>query len=115
MYQDAFIVNTTIPANNQPLSCATATDTGYTMAIAIDTGGALPGLFKNYSDTSAAGSKTNGVGTPFVVSAAGQSFLLTQSLGNGDKKLFDCQGKSCDKGLNNTGTLGKRKTWVQRR
>jgi type IV pilus assembly protein PilY1 len=115
MYQDAFIVNTTIPANNLPLSCSTATDTGYTMAIAVDTGGALTGLFKNYSDTSAAGSQTNGVGTPFVVSAAGQSFLLTQSLGNGDKTLFDCQGKSCDKGLNKTGTLGKRKTWIQRR
>ncbi|HWM65072.1 MAG TPA: PilC/PilY family type IV pilus protein [Steroidobacteraceae bacterium] len=115
MYQDALIVNTTIPANNSPVSCATATDTGYTMAVAIDTGGVLPGFFKNYSDTNAAGAQTNGVGTPFVVSAAGQSFLLTQSLGNGSKRLFDCQGKTCDKGLNNTGTIGKRRTWIQRR
>ena len=116
MYQNAFVVNTTIPAANSATSCAAVTDTGYTLAVSVSTGGLLPGLFKNYNDTSAAGSQTNGTGTPFVVMAAGQSFLITQSLGNGlTTGPFKCVGKLCSTQVGNVGATGKRVTWIQRR
>jgi type IV pilus assembly protein PilY1 len=123
MYQNAFLVNTTIPAQNSATSCTTATDTGYTMAVSVTSGGVLTGFFKNYSDTAAAGSQTNGVGTPFVVLAAGQAFMMTQTLGNGagggvaGKTPILCKpgDRTCEQGLNNVGATGKRVTWIERR
>lgn len=86
-YNGAFIVNTTIPPNNSPLSCAASTETGDTIVVAIDTGGAIKNFFPNYSDASAAGEMINGVGTPFVLLAGGSAQLLTQTVssnsGNG--------------------------------
>lgn len=118
LYQDAFVVNTTIPANNSPVSCQANIDTGYTVAVSVGTGGLIPSFFKNYSDTSAAASQTNGTGTPFMVMAGGQSFLLTQSLGQGNTSgpigcpvgALYCSGQTAT-----IGPKGRRLTWIQRR
>jgi type IV pilus assembly protein PilY1 len=130
MYQNTLIVNTTIPAVNTPTSCQIAHDTGNTIALSISTGGVSttgPGgtgnnFFKNTTDTNAAGSLTNGTGTPFIVLAGGNAFLLTQSLGDGTTTPpsgpgppLTCTTQSCTGGLNQTGPTGKRLTWIQRR
>lgn len=118
LFQSAFIVNTTIPANNSPLSCAAAIDTGFTVAISVSTGGVIPNFFKNYNDTSAAGSQTNGTGTPFVVTAGGNAFLLTQTNGQGCKTCpIPCKpgDKTCSAPTPLNGPTGKRLTWIQRR
>lgn len=123
LYQNALLVNTTIPANNSPTDCKVTHDTGNTIGIAADTGGAIPGFFVNVStDASVAGSQTNATGTPFVVLAGGNSFVLTQSLGDGQVSggVLSCPAGNlfCDGHLhpNQPGTNnGKRVTWVERR
>jgi type IV pilus assembly protein PilY1 len=127
MYQNTLIVNTTIPAVNSPTSCQIVHDTGNTIALSISTGGASTtasgvNFFKNTTDTNAAGTATNGTGTPFIILAGSDAFLLTQSVGDGATAPpsgpgppLNCTGQSCTGGLNQTGPTGKRVTWIQRR
>jgi type IV pilus assembly protein PilY1 len=121
LYQKAFIVNTTIPANNSPTNCQVSTDTGDTIAISAATGGVIPGFFKNTTDTNSAGNQTNGTGTPFVVTTAGKAFLLTQTLGNlptqPPNPPIRCipGSQTCSGQIPPPGVTGKRLTWVERR
>jgi type IV pilus assembly protein PilY1 len=115
-YQNAFLVNTTIPANNAPTSCQVSHDKGDTIAISLVTGGSLNGFFRNTTDTNAAGSQTNGTGSPIIVLAGGQGSLLTQSLGDGaNNNVTACTTQSCTSGIKITGSTGKRLTWIERR
>jgi type IV pilus assembly protein PilY1 len=125
LYGNAFTVNTTMAAVNSPKVCAETHETGSTIAIALTTGGAS-GIFKNTTDTNAAGGGTNGTGTPFVVQAGGYSFLLTQTLGDADSSSgsgpvgagvnpFVCSSKICETKVASPTVNGKRLTWVQRR
>jgi type IV pilus assembly protein PilY1 len=126
LYQNTLIVNTTIPAVNTPTSCQVVHDTGNTIALSVSTGGVstsgTTNFFKNTTDTNAAGSQTNGTGTPFVALAGGNAYLLTQSLGGGAVTPptgagppLNCTGTYCSGGLNQTGPTGKRLTWIERR
>jgi type IV pilus assembly protein PilY1 len=126
LYQNAFIVNTTIPAVNAITSCSIATDTGNTISISVSTGGSLAtgsggtskGFYTQFSDTGAAGDLTNGTGTPFVVLAGGNAFVLTQSLGNGSQTgPVKCPPGAlyCTGQISQAGATGKRLTWVERR
>ncbi len=123
LYQNAFVVNTTIPAYTSPNSCQITHDTGYTIAISTGTGGIVSNkaaFFKNTTDSAIAGENTNGIGTPIVVLAGGGSFLLTQSLGGGTapnggiKCTQNAAGSTCSGQIIST-TTGKRLTWVERR
>jgi type IV pilus assembly protein PilY1 len=118
IFQNALLVNTTVPANNPPFSCKNDGDSGYTIAVALDTGAAIPGLFPLYGDTLAAGSLTNNSGSPFIVMAGGQSYMLTQTVGNGkvDGPIACPKGSLlCDARIKPQGPVGKRLTWIQRR
>jgi type IV pilus assembly protein PilY1 len=133
IYQNALIVNTTIPAINSPSSCTVAHDTGNTIAISLSTGGALGNsttgsFFKNTTDTSAAGSLTNGTGTPFIAQAGGNTYILTQSLGDAAGTvasgaaptagaLLTCTAGSniCGGSIQGAAQVSKRLTWIQRR
>jgi type IV pilus assembly protein PilY1 len=102
-----FLVNSTVPANNQVLGCTTNTDTGFTYAISVLTGSAVPNFFISFHDTAAAGAQFNDVGTPFIVtsptgSVTGISLTVT---GLPDPHNFGppVNGK------------GRRLTWVQLR
>jgi type IV pilus assembly protein PilY1 len=126
IYQNALIVNTTIPAVNSPSSCSVAHDTGNTIAISLSTGGAL-GIFKNTTDTNAAGSLTNGTGTPFIAQAGGNTFILTQSLGDASYTVasgaapaagpLTCTAGAnlCAGNIQGAAQISKRLTWIQRR
>jgi type IV pilus assembly protein PilY1 len=115
LYANSFVVNTTIPAVNSPTSCTVNTDTGFTIAVALTTGGA-DGFFMNTTDTNTAGAPTNGTGTPFIVQAGGQSFVLTQSNGNGGNTgPMPCTGKFCSGPTQPPTVTGKRLTWIKRR
>jgi type IV pilus assembly protein PilY1 len=144
IYQSALVVNTTIPALNSPTSCQVLHDTGNTIAISLVTGGSLGStstgsFFRNSTDTNAAGSLTNGTGTPFVAQAGGITFLLTQSLGDaglpagtgsgtvtppagggpisGNYDFLCSTGNpaTCGTGINGKGLASKRLTWIERR
>jgi hypothetical protein len=129
VYQNALIVNSTIPAANSPSSCAVAHETGNTIAISLLNGGALGnstgGFFKNTTDTNAAGSLTNGTGTPFIAQAGGNTFILTQSLGDTSVTVgaapstgpFNCVAgsKFCSGNIQQAAVTTKRLTWIERR
>lgn len=90
LFQGAFIVNSTIPANNSILSCASPTDTGITYVISMVTGGSfvttgsngsksLSSAFVNYHDTNMIGLQTNETGTLSVITTQmGTTNLLGQ-------------------------------------
>jgi type IV pilus assembly protein PilY1 len=117
LYQGALIVNTTIPANNTPLNCASELDSGWTMAISIASGGSFAqsffadstGKFVNYTGTVVSGMQLAAVGSPSVVTAGpsgGSQFpyLVNQtSAGTGDVRRINPPG----------GTVGARITWQQ--
>lgn len=127
LFRKGLFVNTTVPAVNSPTDCNINHDTGNTLGVSFDTGAAIPGLFPNAASTDAqiAGSQTNATGTPFVVLVAADSFLVTQSLGDGKvsgalacpKGQLFCSGKITLPGGGGPGTNsnGKRITWVERR
>ena len=134
-YGSAFIVNTTIPPNNSPLSCAAATETGDTIVVSINTGGVIKNVFPDYTDASAAGEMVNGVGTPFVLLAGGTAQLLTQTVssnsgtgsggttgggtgggtGGTTSGPLHCSGQLCSTPLNPNGPTGRRVTWTELR
>jgi type IV pilus assembly protein PilY1 len=97
LFEDAFIVNSTIPANNAPLNCTSPqTDTGVTYAIAVVSGttfaqgGASPNpattttfnsAFVNYKDTPTVGILTNETGALSVVNTKeNTTFLVGQDI-----------------------------------
>lgn len=136
-YESAFIVNTTIPPSDSPLSCATATETGDTIVVSITTGGIIKNVFPNFSDAQAAGEQVNGVGSPFVLLAGGSAQLLTQTVtgttsgsgssggtgtgtgtgggGTTTSGPFHCSGELCSSPFNPSGPTGRRLTWTELR
>jgi type IV pilus assembly protein PilY1 len=96
LFEDGLIVNSTIPANNQPLNCnSPTTDQGVTYVVALvsggtfASGGASPGTgtttfnsaFVNYRDTNTAGIQTNETGALTVVNTReGSTYLIGQDI-----------------------------------
>jgi type IV pilus assembly protein PilY1 len=96
LFEDGIIVNSTIPANNQPLDCnSPTTDQGVTYVVALvsggtfASGGASPGsgttsfnsAFVNYRDTPTAGIQTNETGALTVVNTReGSTYLIGQDI-----------------------------------
>ncbi len=87
-----FVVNTTIPAVTQILSCTTTQASGYTMAVAIGTGGAgtssffgdSNGNFSTYNGGIVSGVGLSGTGTPsFVTTDSGVTMVQQTSDGKG--------------------------------
>jgi type IV pilus assembly protein PilY1 len=86
----AFIVNTTIPASNNPLSCTSAVASGWTLAISPTNGGAFTksffgdqtGHFVNYNGQIVSGIALNATGSVSIVTTGGTApgtFLVTQT------------------------------------
>ena len=91
--EGAFIVDTTIPSNNSPLTCGSLNNLGYSMALNPATGGAFAqsffinpntGTFSPLNGQSISGVGVGATGSPSVV-AAGSNFYMvgqtTQSTG----------------------------------
>jgi type IV pilus assembly protein PilY1 len=86
--QGAFIVNSTIPANNVATSCTSNLDTGYTYALAVANGGVFTNTFPTYTkngtlvtDALEAGVETNATGSVYVVTTAqGTANIVYQTI-----------------------------------
>lgn len=84
----AFIVNTTVPANNSALTCTAQSALGWTMALNPATGGAFQnsffsdggGNFVTVGGAPISGIALNGTGSPSVVTANGLPYLVTQTV-----------------------------------
>lgn len=109
-----FIVNTTIPAVSQALSCTTQPASGYTMAVSIASGGASQQSFfadQNGNFVLLAGGIISGVGlsgtgTPSIVTANKNPYLVQQTVG----------GSGAVTKINPAAnSVGKRLTWIKRR
>jgi type IV pilus assembly protein PilY1 len=82
-----FFVNTSIPAVTQPLSCETRPAAGYTMAVALESGGATKtsvfadasGIFVNTAGALLSGIGLSATGTPSIVTARSRPFLVQQT------------------------------------
>jgi type IV pilus assembly protein PilY1 len=107
--EGAFIVNTTIPANNSPLTCSVTTAAGWTMALNPATGGGFTNSFfydttGNVISGSISGIALNAVGSPSVVTANGNPYLVNQTV----------SGVGTVNQINPPGSQnGQRLTWLQ--
>ena len=85
--EGAFIVNTTVPANNAPLTCTVSSALGWTMGINPATGGTLStaffassgGGFITANGVAASGIAVNATGSPSVVMANSNPYLISQT------------------------------------
>lgn len=76
----SFIVNTTIPPNNSPLTCTTNSASGWTIPLDPATGNGLPGFFSGDSTETVGYAKSlNATGSPSVIDVYGQPVLVTQT------------------------------------
>jgi type IV pilus assembly protein PilY1 len=107
LLQGVFTVNSIVPANNQVTSCTINTDTGFTYAINVLNGNAVPNFFVGFHDAGAGGTQTNAVGQSFpVTSSTGSLWLISQTVNNVPIV------QQVNPGANGK---GRRLTWVQLR
>jgi type IV pilus assembly protein PilY1 len=128
----ALTVNTIVPAQTSPTSCATGTDLGYTYVLSALTGAAFnqvflpPGEAQNgavntnpsYLDAHAIAMLTDATGSSFVTSnTSGYSYLVyetNQTEGGAGSNSSNIQGGSL--GLNlPPNTTGHRLSWIELR
>ena len=84
-----FIVNTTIPAASQALSCESRPASGYTMAVTMGEGGAASQSFfgdannnyVTYNGAVVSGIGLSATGTPSIVTARTKPYLVQQTVG----------------------------------
>jgi type IV pilus assembly protein PilY1 len=111
----AFVVNSIIPAINSPLSCTSGLSTGYTYAIALDTGSVATtstvdpatnnttstNFFPSSNDPVAGGVQTNATGTSFIATATVTTGATTTggntggASGGGPTSGLTCTGANC--------------------
>jgi len=83
LISSAFVVNSTVPAQNSPSSCTVATDQGFTYAVNMLSGGAFKNFFPTVLDPVAAGIKLDATGSSFpVTTASGLTSLIYQTVLN---------------------------------
>jgi type IV pilus assembly protein PilY1 len=113
-YQGAFVVNSTVPANNLATSCDNKGDSGYTYALAVGNGGVFTNSFPTFSvngtlisDALEAGVMTNATGSVYIVTTAqGTSNIVYQTI----------SGTPGSQEINiPSNTKAKRLTWVEKR
>ncbi|MEP6546513.1 MAG: PilC/PilY family type IV pilus protein [Gammaproteobacteria bacterium] len=113
-FQGAFLINSTVPANNALASCATDQDTGYTYALSVANGGAFTNTFPTYTrngvlitDAIAAGIQTNATGSVYVVSTAEHTTNIVYQTISGTPGAQQINIPP--------NTKAKRLTWIERR
>lgn len=110
----AFVVNSTVPADNNLLSCSTSTETGFTYAVSVLSGGAFDNFFPEYHDydssdnpVNLAGIATNASGSSSdVTTANGTHYFVFQTYGGKPGLLKHNYGSDVS---------GNQLTWTQLR
>jgi len=129
----ALTVNSIVPAINDPASCTTLDDTGYTYALNALTGGAFNEVFMPpdeaanpnynanpmYMDAAAIGIQTNATGSSYIIdNSMGTKYLVyeTNQDEGGAGAGAAAQIGSGTLGLNlQNNNVGRRISWVERR
>jgi type IV pilus assembly protein PilY1 len=106
-FQGAFIVNSTVPANNIATSCTTNLDSGFTYIVSVLNGGVFKNTFPKVNDTIVAGIETDATGSANVVNTIeNQTNIVYQTVNN---------DHGAEKFNVPTNTKAKRLTWIQLR
>ncbi|HWG31611.1 MAG TPA: PilC/PilY family type IV pilus protein [Steroidobacteraceae bacterium] len=100
------IVDSTLPADNQPTTCTQNLDEGWTYAINILSGLPVQNFFTQYHDANEIGHHTDATGTPSVFANGTSDFLIYQKTDGGG-------GGTPVKGP--APNSAKRLTWIQLR
>ena len=113
-FQGAFLVNSTVPANNALASCSNNQDTGYTYALAVANGGVFTKTFPTFtqngvliSDSIEAGVQTNATGSVYIVTTAEHTTNIVYQTISGTP--------GAQKVNIPPNTKSKRLTWIERR
>jgi type IV pilus assembly protein PilY1 len=113
-YQGAFLVNTTVPANNLPTSCSNNQDSGYTYALNVGSGAIFTNTFPTFTqngvvvtDSLEAGVETNATGSVYIVSTAEHTTNIIYQTISGTPGAQEVNIPS--------NTKAKRLTWVELR
>ena len=113
-YQGAFVVNSTVPANNLATSCTSNLDTGYTYALSIGNGGVFTNTFPTYTkngtlvtDAIEAGVQTNATGSVYIVTTPQSTSNIVYQTISGTPGAQEVNIPS--------NTKSKRLTWVEHR
>jgi type IV pilus assembly protein PilY1 len=118
-FQGSLLVDSTVPADNIPTSCASNLDTGFTYALNVTNGGIFNNAFPTYAPTTgnfantqandplAAGVQTNATGSVYVVQTVeGKANIIYQTV----------TGSPSSQQVNiPANTKSKRLTWVEKR
>jgi type IV pilus assembly protein PilY1 len=118
-FQGAIFVDSTVPANNIPTSCASPLDSGFTYALNVTNGGIFNNAFPTYApktgnfantvanDPLAAGVQSNATGSVYVVQTPeGKANIIYQTV----------PGTPASQQVNiPANTKSKRLTWVEKR
>jgi type IV pilus assembly protein PilY1 len=113
-YQGAFLVNSTVPANNALASCTNNQDSGYTYALAVANGGVFTNAFPTYTpngtvitDSLEAGVQTNATGSVYIVTTAEHTTNIVYQTITGTPGAQEINIPP--------NTKAKRLTWIERR
>jgi type IV pilus assembly protein PilY1 len=87
-FSGAFVVNTTVPANNLATTCDSTSDSGYTYALSVNNGGVFTNTFPTFTmngtlitDPIEAGVATNAAGSVYVVNTTeGKANVVYQTI-----------------------------------
>ena len=118
-FQGSILVDSTVPADNIPTSCASSLDEGFTYALNVTNGGIFNNAFPTYTPTTgnyigtqandplAAGVQTNATGSVYVVQTVeGKANIIYQTV----------PGTPASQQVNiPANTKSKRLTWVEKR
>jgi type IV pilus assembly protein PilY1 len=113
-FSGAFVVNTTVPANNLATTCDSNLDAGYTYALSVANGGIFTNTFPTFSvngtlisDSIAAGIKTDAAGSVYVVNTtSGKPNIVYQTI----------SGTPAAQQINIPSNVkAKRLTWIEQR
>jgi type IV pilus assembly protein PilY1 len=113
-FNGAFIVNSTVPANNIPTTCTNTQDTGFTYAVSVANGGVFTNAFPNYTkngllivDPIAVGIETGATGSVYVVGTVENKTNIVYQTVSGTPGAQQINVP--------TNTKAKRLTWIERR
>jgi type IV pilus assembly protein PilY1 len=113
-YQGAFLVNSTVPANNSLVSCSNNQDSGYTYALNVANGGVFTNTFSTFSpngtvitDALEGGVETNATGSVYIVSTSEHTTNIVYQTISGTP--------GAQKINLPPNTKAKRLTWIERR
>ena len=113
-FQGAFVVNSTVPANNVATSCTSNSDTGYTYALSVANGGVFTNTFPTFTMNGTL--ITDPIEAGVATNAAGSVYVVTTAQGTANVVYQTISGTPGAQRINIPSNIkAKRLTWIEQR